>query len=76
MPGMKAPALDEEQLWDFSPSVKVGDELAGGDSIGTVPEGRLEHKILVPFSLGKVPGGKHHWKKQGEYHPESGCSGG
>ena len=53
MPGMKAPALDEEQLWDFSPSVKVGDELAGGDSIGSVPEGRLEHKILVPFSLGK-----------------------
>ncbi|WP_321288852.1 V-type ATP synthase subunit A [uncultured Sunxiuqinia sp.] len=52
VPGMKAPALDEEKLWDFTPSVKVGDEVKGGDAIGSVPEGRLDHKILVPFSLG------------------------
>lgn len=52
-PGMKAPALDEEQVWEFTPSVKVGDELSGGDTIGSVPEDRFEHKILVPFELGK-----------------------
>ncbi len=52
-PGMKAPALDEEQVWEFTPSVKVGDELSGGDAIGSVPEDRFEHKILVPFRLGK-----------------------
>jgi len=52
-PGMKAPALDEEQLWEFTPLVKEGDEVSGGDAIGVVPEGRMEHKILVPFSLGK-----------------------
>jgi V/A-type H+-transporting ATPase subunit A len=52
-PGMKAPALDEEQVWEFTPSVKVGDELSGGDAIGSVPEDRFEHKILVPFELGK-----------------------
>lgn len=52
-PGMKAPALDEEQLWEFTPLAKEGDEVSGGDAIGVVPEGRMEHKILVPFSLGK-----------------------
>jgi len=53
IPGIKAPALDEERLWDFTPIVKAGDEVKGGDVIGTVPEGRLTHKILVPFSFGK-----------------------
>lgn len=52
-PGMKAPALDEEQLWEFTPGVKAGDQVSGGDTIGSVPEGRFEHKILVPFRLGK-----------------------
>ena len=52
VPGMKAPALDEEKLWDFTPSVKVGDTVKGGDAIGSVPEGRLDHKILVPFNFG------------------------
>ena len=53
VPGMKAPALDEEKLWEFNPSVKVGDQVSGGDTIGSVPEGRLDHKILVPFQFGK-----------------------
>jgi V/A-type H+-transporting ATPase subunit A len=52
-PGMKAPALDEEKLWDFTPSVKSGDIVSGGDAIGSVAEGRFEHKILVPFNFGK-----------------------
>jgi len=52
VPGMKAPALDEEKQWDFTPSVSVGDTVSGGDAIGTVPEGRLNHKILVPFNFG------------------------
>ncbi len=51
-PGMKAPALDEEKLWEFTPSVTVGDQISGGDTIGTVPEGRFIHKILVPFLFG------------------------
>ena len=52
-PGMHAPALDEEKRWDFTPYVKAGDWVSGGDAIGFVPEGRFEHKILVPFSLKK-----------------------
>ena len=51
-PGMKAPALDDEKLWEFTPTAKKGDKVKGGDSIGHVPEGRFEHKILVPFSFG------------------------
>ncbi|QIA09091.1 V-type ATP synthase subunit A [Draconibacterium halophilum] len=53
VPGMKAPALDEEKLWDFTPSVSVGNKVSGGDTIGTVPEGRLTHSILVPYNFGK-----------------------
>lgn len=52
-PGMKAPPLDEEKLWAFTPLIKQGDTVNGGDAIGSVPEGRFEHKILVPFVFGK-----------------------
>lgn len=52
-PGMNAPALDEDVLWDFTPSVKVGDSVNGGDVIGSVPEGKVDHKILVPFGFGR-----------------------
>lgn len=52
-PGMKAPALDEDKLWEFTPIVKIGDIVTGGDTIGSVPEGRFQHKILVPFVFGK-----------------------
>jgi V/A-type H+-transporting ATPase subunit A len=51
-PGLKAPALDEKKLWEFTPSVKAGDVLKGGNAIGWVMEGHFEHKILVPFSIG------------------------
>ena len=53
VPGMKAPALDEEKLWEFTPSVSIGDSVKGGNAIGTVPEGRLTHSVLVPFNFGK-----------------------
>ena len=37
--------------WLFTPSVKVGDVVTSGDTIGTVPEGLFTHQIMVPFSL-------------------------
>ncbi len=52
-PGLKAPALDEEKLWEFTPLAKQGDSISGGETIGWVQEGRFEHKILVPFHFGK-----------------------
>jgi V/A-type H+-transporting ATPase subunit A len=47
--------LDREKKWDFNPVVKKGDEVIGGQVIGTVMEGTMEHRILVPPKIkGKV----------------------
>ena len=37
--------------WDFTPTVKVGDQVKAGSTIGTVPEGLFTHHIMVPFTL-------------------------
>ncbi len=37
--------------WDFTPSMKEGDEIYAGDSFGSVPEGIFTHRIMAPFSL-------------------------
>lgn len=41
--------LDMKKKWAFTPTCAVGDKLKAGDVIGTVPEGRYAHKIMVPF---------------------------
>jgi len=47
--GVEVPSLKRERLWNFTPSVKEGDEVQGGDVIGTVPETDIVlHKIMVP----------------------------
>jgi len=62
--GARTASLDHSKKWDFTPTVKVGDEVSEGDIIGTVPEtGLIEHRIMVPIGLkGKVADiskGKH-----------------
>jgi V/A-type H+-transporting ATPase subunit A len=53
--GVYLPPLDREKTWDFQPVAKVGDTLKRGDTLGSVPEGRFQHAIMVPFSqFGKV----------------------
>ena len=53
--GVSAPGLDREKKWGFKPVVKVGDEVSPGQIIGTVMEGTMEHRILVPVDVqGKV----------------------
>ena len=48
--GVSIPALNRSRKWDFKPVVKPGDEVIGGDVIGTVQEtSAIEHKILVPI---------------------------
>ncbi len=42
--------LDTIAKWSFSPKLKVGDTVRAGETIGTVPEGRFVHKIMVPFN--------------------------
>ncbi len=47
--GLTAPALPRDKKWHFTPKVKVGDKVVGGDILGVVPETSIiEHKILVP----------------------------
>ncbi len=49
-PGHYLPALDQEKTWPFTPTVAAGDGVLAGDTLGTVPEGIFEHRIMVPFS--------------------------
>ncbi|SEW05588.1 ATP synthase subunit A [Thermococcus thioreducens] len=47
--GLTAPALPRDKKWHFTPKVKVGDKVTGGDILGLVPETSIiEHRILVP----------------------------
>lgn len=46
--GAEAPALNSEKKWKFTPSLKVGDAVSGGDVLGTVQEGAIVHHVLVP----------------------------
>lgn len=49
--GMYLDPLPRDTKWAFTPKVKVGDTVTGGDAVGTVPEGIFEHRIMVPFRL-------------------------
>lgn len=47
--GVEVPALNEEKFWNFVPVAKVGDQVRGGDVLGTVQETEVvEQKIMVP----------------------------
>ncbi len=48
--GIELPPLDPSAKWQFTPVAEVGQRLHAGDVIGTVPEGRFTHKIMIPFS--------------------------
>ena len=63
--GSQVSSLDTEKEWDVTVTVKVGDELTGGDIYATVPETKIiTHKLTVhPLLSGKVvevkPDGKY-----------------
>ena len=54
--GITVDSLDHEKLWHFVPTAKVGDEVTGGDVLGTVQETEaVLHKIMVPPKVsGKI----------------------
>lgn len=61
--GISVAALDHAKKWSFAPAVKVGDEVAGGDIIGTVQETEaVEHRVMVPPALS----GRVTWMFNGE----------
>ena len=50
--GVDIPALPTNVRWAFSPSVRAGDQVGPGDTLGTVPESlAIEHAIMVPPRL-------------------------
>ncbi len=44
-------ALVRDIKWNFTPKVAVGARLTAAETLGTVPEGIFEHRIMVPFGL-------------------------
>ncbi|HID60532.1 MAG TPA: V-type ATP synthase subunit A [Hadesarchaea archaeon] len=54
--GVFAHPLSRDKKWEFVSKVKKGQEVAEGDILGTVEEGKIvEHRILVPPGIrGKV----------------------
>ena len=50
--GIEVPALSRTKEWEFTPVASVGDQVVGGDVLGTVPETTLiEHKVMVPPNI-------------------------
>ncbi len=47
--GRSAAPLDPGQRWPFTPNRRAGERLRAGDVVGTVPEHRFKHKIMLPF---------------------------
>jgi V/A-type H+-transporting ATPase subunit A len=47
--GTYLPPLSTDRPWDFTPAVRPGATVQGGDTLGTVPEGLFQHCIMVPF---------------------------
>ena len=47
--GIEVPSLNRKKVWHFVPAVKAGDEVTGGDIVGTVQETHIvSQKIMVP----------------------------
>ncbi len=58
--------LNEDSTWKFKPLAREGDNVTGGDWLGSVKENWIDHKIMVPFKMD----GKYKVKKlagEGEY---------
>lgn len=61
--GIMVDALSHEKLWAFEPAAKVGDQLTGGDVLGTVQETEaVLHRVMVPPAIS----GKLLWIFAGE----------
>ncbi len=46
--GTQADGVSHSEMWEFSPKVSEGDEVAAGGVVGTVEEKGFEHKIMLP----------------------------
>ncbi len=44
-------AIPRETRWEFTPKANVGDTITAAETLGLVPEGIFEHRVMVPFAL-------------------------
>ena len=49
--GIYEQPLDRERRWTFTPTAEVGQRLRAGDTLGTVPENVVTHRVMTPFDL-------------------------
>jgi V/A-type H+-transporting ATPase subunit A len=65
--GVSAPGLDRGKRWKFVPTASVGEDVTGGQTIGTVQEAKnVEHRIMIPpRTSGKISS-----IQEGEYNVE------
>jgi len=49
--GIFVDAVDKKKKWTFTPCVKKGVRVSGGDTLGTTREGDFVHRIMVPPNL-------------------------
>ncbi|MCD6576398.1 MAG: V-type ATP synthase subunit A [Anaerolineaceae bacterium] len=54
--GISEPSLPQDKLWDFSPTLKIGDAVSPGTILGVIPEtASIEHRVMVPQGIsGKI----------------------
>ncbi|MDF7822481.1 V-type ATP synthase subunit A [Pontiellaceae bacterium B12227] len=43
--------LPRDTKWAYTPKLNVGDTVVAGDTIGTIPEGMFDHRVMVPFNV-------------------------
>jgi V/A-type H+-transporting ATPase subunit A len=49
--GVYLEPLDKKKTWTFVPAVEPGAQVRAGDTLGTVQEGPILHRIMAPFIL-------------------------
>lgn len=63
--GVRVESLDKNKKWKFTPRVAVGEAIAPGAVLGSVPETiPVEHRVLAPPTIGGVV---EHIVAEGEY---------
>ncbi|MBW1785521.1 MAG: V-type ATP synthase subunit A [Deltaproteobacteria bacterium] len=67
--GVDISPLDLQKKWTFTPVVSLGDRVVAGQAIGTVPEGPVLHKIMIPFNEPEPV--EVVWIHQGTFTPDT-----
>lgn len=52
--GITVDSLNRKKKWPFTPRVKKGEKVKAGQILGIVPEGKIEHRILVPAGISGI----------------------